>query len=215
MISPDDLDKQRSSNGVLAPEDLAQALSSIQTVLSIYADGDVDDEDYDGEGDVVLEDKDEEAIRRVAQYLRLPLATLGDAQSVALRDSLPSTVSIGLRLRPWQGTHDENGGPSKRRSQTIILDVSYPIRRDAVSKSQSKVDAEIVAWPTWKIRSEPWLLDEQQAKLRQAGEISANEYRSRPAEATANDDDHGAMFTSYILLVAEAITEAALSSASS
>jgi hypothetical protein len=207
MISPDDL-KERTANGVLAPEDLAQTLSSIQTVLSIYADGDADDEDYDGEGDVVFEDEDEEAIRRVAQYLRLPLATLGDAQSTALRDSLPSSVTIGLRLRPWQGALDQHERPSKRRGQALVLNISYPIRRDGLARRGNE---EYNAWPTWKIQSTPWLLDEQMAGLREAGQKSADQYRNRPAEASGNEDDHGAIYTSYVLLVAEAITEAALS----
>lgn len=178
-------------SAVLPPEDLAQILTSIQTILQLYATNEEDDID--------LSKEDEQAIKHIADYLRLPLATLGDENSTRIRNALPACVRLGLRLQPWRGT----GSSKAIIDQNMYFEVSFNVRKT----SQASEDA---LWPTWKLHKATWLVDEKYSELVEAGNRAAKEYRTRMKEDKNGGQDEGEMMASYVLNIAEAITETAI-----
>lgn len=195
---------------LLAPEDLAQTLSCVQTILSLYAGAREDDEADGGEdgkeeadeGDLELDRANEAAIRTLAQFLALPLSSLGDAHSTALRDSMPAQIALGLRLRPWRGTLDAQ----RAGRQTLVLDIRLPLRR-----TDSHDGTDGVRWPDWRLRQATWLMDEQHAALVHSAEEAAKTFQDRHSNGQTDDDhDHDGQGASYILFVAETISESVL-----
>ncbi|PWN38309.1 uncharacterized protein FA14DRAFT_188317 [Meira miltonrushii] len=172
---------------VLPPEDLAQILTSIQTILQLYATNE--------EEDIDLGKEDEQAIKHIADYLRLPLATLGDENSTRIQNALPDCVRLGLRLRPWRGT----GSSKAIEDQSLYLETSFNVRKTGQA-------SEDMLWPMWKLHKATWLVDEKYSELVEAGNRAAKEYKTRMKE----DKDEGQMTASYVLNIAEAITETAL-----
>ncbi|EST04524.1 Uncharacterized conserved protein UCP038021, RWD [Kalmanozyma brasiliensis GHG001] len=74
---------------ILPPEDLASTLSSIELLSAMWS----------GTDELHLSPADEAGITTVAEYLQLPLASLGDAKSVQLKERVGEEVVLGLRVR--------------------------------------------------------------------------------------------------------------------
>jgi len=180
----------QDKSAVLPPEDLAQILTSIQTILQLYATN---------EDDIDLIKEDEQAIKHIADYLRLPLATLGDENSTRIQNSLPDLVRLGLHLRPWRGT----GSSKAIMDQSLYLEISFNVRK-TIQTSKG------VLWPTWILHKATWLVDEKYSELVEAGNKAAKEYKTLMEKDKDGSQDEGEMTASYLLNIAETITETAL-----
>ncbi|SJX64180.1 uncharacterized protein SRS1_14835 [Sporisorium reilianum f. sp. reilianum] len=74
---------------LLPPEDLTAALSSIELLSAMWS----------GLDELRLASADERCVRKVAEYLQLPLETLGDASSSEVKEAIADEVVLRLRVR--------------------------------------------------------------------------------------------------------------------
>lgn len=75
---------------LLPPEDLASTLSAIELLSAMWS----------GTDELHLTPADEATIRDIAEYLQLPLETLGDARSTALKERVGEEAVLGLKVNP-------------------------------------------------------------------------------------------------------------------
>ncbi|TKY89582.1 hypothetical protein EX895_001367 [Sporisorium graminicola] len=85
---------------LLAPEDLTSTLSSIELLSAMWS----------GTDELEVTAAAEATIRSVAEYLQLPLETLGDAKSNALKERIADEVVLGLKVRAEPAVQDEGAG---------------------------------------------------------------------------------------------------------
>lgn len=99
--------------GVLfSPEDLADQMGVVELLSAMWS----------ADGELVVTEQDERAIRAVSEYLQLPVASLGDATSLALKAEIPAAVEMTLVVKPDVQLHDMQVGlvvtlPLRRRPQ--------------------------------------------------------------------------------------------------
>ncbi|PWN92549.1 hypothetical protein FA10DRAFT_285409 [Acaromyces ingoldii] len=165
---------------LLAPEDLSTQLDVLQVVLSLYGD--------DG---LELPRESAQAIEDLARFLALPLASLGDAGSVALRDKLPVAVAFGLVLDPLRGSVDASDG------RTVRLDVEVPLRRRQES-------ASLPTRPSASVSQAGWMARQDHADL-----VDFVRTFPYPGDGDGEAEEEGAG-SSYILSLAEDLCERAV-----
>jgi hypothetical protein len=145
---------------LLAPEDLATQLSTIEVLLSIYnGSTNLEGDERGGVGeeeDVILTSESYTAIRNLAQFLALPIESLGQSKSIELRDGMPQNIQLGFKIDPLRGTLDEEESKSstQNQSRSFILDVAFPVRRLHQTKKGSEDE---VVKPSWNLKHADWL----------------------------------------------------------
>ncbi|SPO28354.1 uncharacterized protein UTRI_04751 [Ustilago trichophora] len=119
---------------ILPPEDLSSTLSSIELLSAMWS----------GTDELTLSRADEESIRSVAEYLQLPLESLGDAKSVEIKEALPDEVCLGLKVRV-DASSVEDGGDR----QGLKVNVGFRLR----GKNGVRVWVGVRDAPEWLDRS--------------------------------------------------------------
>ena len=120
---------------LFSPDDLATQVGAIELVMAMWQ----------GDGELTVSDGDAESIRKVAEYLNLPLSELGNAASVKLKESIPSHVTLTLSLHPENGAETPAAGWKERK---MLLDVDFPLRKPAGTAPRVRVRQ-----PTWLTRA--------------------------------------------------------------
>jgi hypothetical protein len=188
---------------LLTPEDLATQLSTIEVLLSIYNGGTdlVGSKERSGEGgqgeDVILTTDNYNAIQNLIQFLSLPIESLGQAQSIALRDSFPAVIQMGIRLDPLRGTLDDDEAEqdssyTKKNDRSLILDVGFAVRR-LHTVTEGSLDDTLK--PRWNLKYPNWLERTSYDALCKVG---------KTVEWEAEDS------VGYLMNVIEVISEASL-----
>ncbi|SPO29516.1 uncharacterized protein UTRI_04751_B [Ustilago trichophora] len=98
---------------ILPPEDLSSTLSSIELLSAMWS----------GTDELTLSPADEKSIRSVAEYLQLPLESLGDAKSVEIKEGLPDEVCLGLKVRVDPSSDEERGN-----KEGVKVNVGFRLR---------------------------------------------------------------------------------------
>ena len=168
---------------LLAPEDLSTQLDVLQVVLSLYGDDGLD-----------LPRESAQAIEDLARFLALPLASLGDAGSVSLRDKLPAAVAFGLVLDPLRGSVDASDG------RTVRLDVEVPLRR-----RQQQESASLPTRPSASVSQAGWMARQDHADL-----VDFVRTFPYPSDGNNGDAEEEGAASSYILSLAEDLCERAV-----
>lgn len=115
---------------ILPPEDLSSTLSSIELLSAMWS----------GTDELTLTPADEESIRSVAEYLQLPLESLGDAKSVEIKEGLPEEVCLGLKVRVDPSSVEDGGD-----RQGVKVNVGFRLR----GKSGVRVWVGVRDAPDW------------------------------------------------------------------
>ncbi|UZJ54440.1 hypothetical protein CBS101457_003760 [Exobasidium rhododendri] len=199
---------------LLPPEDLADQISTIEVLLSIYnGSTNILDNERGEEEDAILTLDNYNAIRNLAEFLSLPIESMGQGKSVTLRDALPAAIQLGLKLEPLRGTLDEKDddeeveGARKKsddnaatrslkassKAKSLVLNVNFVLRR--LHSDTQKGKSEHKLEPRWNLLHADWL------------SRSAYEAVCRTAKEVKWEGEDGA---GYIMNVIEAISEASL-----
>ncbi|PWN29705.1 hypothetical protein BDZ90DRAFT_230561 [Jaminaea rosea] len=171
---------------LLSPEDLAAHSQTLEVLFAMWS----------GDEELIIDEVNSNAIQSLAKYLTLPVNTLGDAQSQAVKDSLPASVAFAIVVDPFAG--DDAARQAKERKLT--LDVMLPLRRAEAESSTSKGDT--ARRPRLSLRTATWLSRSDQDEL------------SRRLKASAEADDEEEDGASRVMAAVEDLSEAVLSSPS-
>lgn len=103
---------------LLPPEALTTTLSSIELLSAMWS----------GEDELRLTSADEGCIRDVAEYLQLPLETLGGAESIALKERIGEEVVMGLKVRAEPTTQLGEEGEVGKVEGGVWVNVGFRLR---------------------------------------------------------------------------------------
>lgn len=174
------------SGTLLSPEELAAHASTCEVTFAIWS----------GSDELVIDAQNEKAVESLAKYLNLPVSSLGDEQSQALKASLPTAIEFGLNINPFAGQE----GPSSATAhgeRKMLLDVRLVLRK--LSDTHDKAAA---ARPQVSLRQADWLSRSEHNKLVQMAKLGRHE------ESEASDDmEDGA---TQIMVAVEALSEGAV-----
>ncbi|KAN0061307.1 hypothetical protein ACQY0O_006153 [Thecaphora frezii] len=131
---------------VVPPETLTSHMDALQLIAAMWA----------GDDELFISPGDADAIRMVGDYLTLPLTSLGSPSSQTLKDSLPSSIRLTLRILPHSGDSVTSPTRSGGEVRKLELEVEFHLRRQRRNGGERSETL-----PKLSLRSPTWLRREQ------------------------------------------------------
>lgn len=186
-----------SSTGLLySPEGLQTQLSTVEVLTAMWA----------GDDELSLPPESRAGIEALVEYLALPLNTLGDQQSLAIKAAVPAaldmTLSIDCHAGDFADEHENStisaaALAQQRKARRMLLDVTLQLR-----KAHGTSEARETTRPRLRLRPVDWIKAADQDWICKAAGL----LDTTSIDSAEEEDIDGA---SYVLDIVETISEAA------